>query len=110
VSHATPDAVQYMPCVLPVDPLWQRGSAGSVHSPLLAHVFVHAANRPGPSAQLKQVVPPAHGPPQSLTNVVQRPATQATPAVSSNRSREPSSAYGCCAAHPHAGYAASHWV
>jgi hypothetical protein len=43
---------------------------------------VHAANRVGPFAQLKQVVPVSQGRPQSVTNVVHWPLTQVTPAAS----------------------------
>src|SRR5204862_7476814 len=74
------------------------------------HAVVQAAKRLVWFGQVKQVVPVSHGRPQSATNVVQVPCTQATPAAptSPNRNRDPSSATGCCAAHPHAGYVASH--
>ena len=44
VSQATFAAVQYMPNVLPVWPLWQSGSAGSVQSPLTVQAVVQLAN------------------------------------------------------------------
>jgi hypothetical protein len=42
-------------------------------------------------AQVKQVVPSAHGCPHALTNVGHLPCRQVTPGWSSKRSREPSS-------------------
>ena len=108
VSHATPALVQNMPATLPLVPVWHRGRDGSLQALLSAHAVVQAANSEIRLEQLKQVVPAAHGWPQSATKLVHLPCTQATPALSLKRRREPSSAMGCCAAHPQAGYPASH--
>ena len=43
VSHATFAAVQNFPAVFPDVPIWHRGSVGSVHAVLSAHMVVHAA-------------------------------------------------------------------
>ena len=103
MSHATSLAVQNMPTVLPDDPDWHMGRAGSWQALLLAHMVVHAAYSALWVMQLKQVVPVAQGAPQSGTNVVQTPCTHATAGVPSNRSADPSSVVGEVSAHPQAG-------
>jgi hypothetical protein len=103
VSHWTLAAVQNLPDVFPDEPAWQSGSVGSVHAALSAHIVVQAANIWLWLPQLKQVVPVAHGCPQSGTNVVHLPCKQVTPGCRLKPSTEPSSAVGGPAGHPHAG-------
>jgi len=72
------------------------------------HIVVHAAYIVLWLMQLKQVVPALQGAPQSGTNVVQTPCTQATPGVWSNFTLDPSSVVGGCSAHSQAGYVCLH--
>jgi hypothetical protein len=54
-------AVQNIPVVFPEDPNWQVGKPGSRQSAAPVHGVVHAAKIDLRLAQVKHVVPSAHG-------------------------------------------------
>src|SRR5580765_462381 len=86
IPHVTPAGAQNRSNIVVI---WQVVVPGQV--PVAGQVLAHPAKSWPFSMQAKQLVPDAHGCPQSVSKLMHLPATQRTAACAADMSLEPSS-------------------